>query len=114
MNPVPSLVPDLVRADFHTTWIYVVGPFVSALIGVAFEWILKGKPAAAGSPRERKSLGFRFTRNRNPQRRMAPKRTGQRLQLPTKHFGSRLLQVFINPARSPSESGVTRHYSIRL
>jgi aquaporin Z len=48
MNPVRSLAPDLVRGDFHTTWIYVVGPAVGALIGVAFEWILKGKPTAAG------------------------------------------------------------------
>jgi len=37
-----------VRGDFHATWIYLVGPAVGALIGVAFEWILKGKPTAAG------------------------------------------------------------------
>ncbi len=48
MNPVRSLAPDLVRGDLHTTWIYLVGPAVGALIGVAFEWILKGKPTAAG------------------------------------------------------------------
>jgi len=48
MNPVRSLAPDLVRGDFHTTWIYVVGPLLGALIGVAFERILKGKPTAAG------------------------------------------------------------------
>ena len=48
MNPARSLAPDLVRGDLHTTWIYLVGPAVGALIGVAFEWILKGKPTAAG------------------------------------------------------------------
>jgi len=48
MNPVRSLVPDLVRGDLGTTWVYVVGPVVGALIGVAFEWILKGKATAAG------------------------------------------------------------------
>ena len=48
MNTVRSLAPDLVRGDFHTTWIYVVGPMLGALIGVAFEWILKGKASAAG------------------------------------------------------------------
>ncbi len=48
MNPARSLAPDLMRGDYHTTWIYVVGPLVGALIGVAFEWILKGKPTAAG------------------------------------------------------------------
>ena len=49
MNPVRSLAPDLVRGDFSTTWIYLVGPLVGALIGVGFEWILKGKPTAAGA-----------------------------------------------------------------
>ena len=49
MNPVRSLAPDLVRGDLATTWIYVVGPVLGALIGVAFEWILKGPPTAAGA-----------------------------------------------------------------
>ncbi len=49
MNPVRSLAPDLVRGDLATTWIYVVGPVLGALLGVAFEWILKGKPTTAGS-----------------------------------------------------------------
>ena len=57
MNPVRSLAPDLVRGDFGTTWIYVVGPVVGALIGVAFEWILKGKPTTAGAMRAQGSLG---------------------------------------------------------
>ncbi len=48
MNPVRSLAPDLARGDLQTTWIYVVGPGLGALIGVAFEWILKGRPTAAG------------------------------------------------------------------
>jgi aquaporin Z len=41
MNPVRSLGPDLVRGDLSTTWVYVVGPLLGALIGVAFEWILR-------------------------------------------------------------------------
>ena len=49
MNPVRSFAPDLVRADLSTTWIYVVGPLAGALIGVGFEWVLKGRPTAAGS-----------------------------------------------------------------
>ena len=49
MNPARSLAPDLVRGDFSTTWIYLVGPLVGALIGVGCEWIIKGKPTAAGS-----------------------------------------------------------------
>jgi len=49
MNPARSFAPDLIRGDLGMTWIYVVGPILGALIGVAFEWILKGKPTAAGS-----------------------------------------------------------------
>ncbi|HUW29011.1 MAG TPA: aquaporin [Sulfuriferula sp.] len=58
MNPVRSLAPDLVRGDFGTTWIYVVGPILGALIGVAFEWILKGKPTAAGTLAAEGTLGL--------------------------------------------------------
>jgi aquaporin Z len=49
MNPVRSFAPDLVRGNFGTTWIYVVGPAIGVLIGVIFEWILKGRPTAAGA-----------------------------------------------------------------
>ena len=49
MNPVRSLAPDLVRGDFDTSWIYVIGPILGALVGVFFEWILKGKPTPAGA-----------------------------------------------------------------
>jgi aquaporin Z len=49
MNPVRSLAPDLVRGDLSMTWIYMVGPLLGALIGVAFEWILKGKSTSAGT-----------------------------------------------------------------
>jgi len=49
MNPARSLGPDLVRGDFHTTWIYLLGPLSGAMIGVAFEWILKGPPTAEGT-----------------------------------------------------------------
>lgn len=49
MNPIRSLAPDLIRGNMHTTWIYIVGPLLGALIGVIFEWVLKGKPTTAGS-----------------------------------------------------------------
>ncbi len=49
MNPVRSFAPDLVRLDLSKTWIYVLGPLVGALIGVGFEWVLKGHATAAGS-----------------------------------------------------------------
>jgi aquaporin Z len=32
-----------------TSWIYIAGPIVGAMIAVGFEWILKGKPTAAGT-----------------------------------------------------------------
>jgi aquaporin Z len=49
MNPVRSLAPDLLRGDLAQTWIYVAGPLIGAIIGVVFEWILKGPPTVAGS-----------------------------------------------------------------
>jgi aquaporin Z len=49
MNPVRSLAPDVMRGEFATTWIYVVGPILGAMIGVGVEWILKGKPTTTGT-----------------------------------------------------------------
>jgi aquaporin Z len=49
MNPVRSFAPDLLRDDFTTTWIYIAGPVAGAVIATGFEWILKGKPTAAGT-----------------------------------------------------------------
>ena len=49
MNPARSFSPDLIRGDMSTTWIYVVGPLLGTIIAVGFEWILKGKPTAAGT-----------------------------------------------------------------
>ena len=49
MNPFRSLAPDLFRGDFSTTWIYIAAPLLGALIGVLFEWILKGKPTTFGA-----------------------------------------------------------------
>jgi aquaporin Z len=43
MNPIRSLAPDLVRGDLTHTWIYIAGPLTGAMLGVFFEWILKGK-----------------------------------------------------------------------
>ncbi len=57
MNPVRSLAPDVVLGDFGTTWIYLVGPLIGALIAVGFEWILKGKSSEAGRIAAQGTLG---------------------------------------------------------
>ncbi len=49
MNPVRSFAPDLIRGNMTTTWIFVVGPVLGAIIAVGFEWVLKGNPTAAGT-----------------------------------------------------------------
>jgi aquaporin Z len=49
MNPARSIAPDLIRGDLSTTWIYVVGPIIGAMIAVGFEWILKGNPTTSGT-----------------------------------------------------------------
>jgi aquaporin Z len=56
MNPLRSFAPDLVRGDMSTTWIYLAGPIIGAMIAVGFEWILKGKPTAAGTSAAQGSL----------------------------------------------------------
>ncbi len=57
MNPIRTLAPDLVRGDLSTTWIYVIGPILGALIGVFFEWILKGEATATGALAAQGTLG---------------------------------------------------------
>jgi aquaporin Z len=57
MNPMRSLAPDLMRGDLGTTWIYIVGPLAGAMIGVVFEWVLKGGPTAAGAIAAQGELG---------------------------------------------------------
>jgi aquaporin Z len=49
MNPVRSLAPDLVSGDMKTSWIYIAGPIIGAMIAVGFEWILRGKATVAGT-----------------------------------------------------------------
>lgn len=45
MNPARSIGPDAIWAHYSTTWIYIVGPLLGALVGVALEWALKGEPS---------------------------------------------------------------------
>jgi aquaporin Z len=49
MNPVRSFAPDLLRGNLTSTWIYIVGPVIGAMIAVVFEWILKGRATASGT-----------------------------------------------------------------
>jgi aquaporin Z len=42
MNPARSFGPDLVRWDFSTYWVYLVGPLVGVLLAVAFARVLRG------------------------------------------------------------------------
>ena len=48
MNPGRSLAPMLVGGDLDHYWVYLVGPIVGAMIAVAFEFILRGRPTKAG------------------------------------------------------------------
>jgi len=61
MNPVRSFAPDLVRGDLSTTWVYIVGPLLGALLGVALEAMLVGKPTAAGSVAAQGAVGADHT-----------------------------------------------------
>jgi aquaporin Z len=47
MNPARSIAPDLMRADLSTTWIYVVGPILGAVLAVGLATVLHGRPSDA-------------------------------------------------------------------
>ncbi len=42
MNPVRSLAPDLVGADWTCWWAYIVGPMLGAVFAVGVAWMLRG------------------------------------------------------------------------
>ncbi len=49
MNPARSLGPALMGGRLSDSWIYVAGPLLGTLAGVALEWALKGPPSRAGA-----------------------------------------------------------------
>ena len=49
MNPARSIGPDIIWAHYSSGWIYVAGPLLGAVLGVALEWALKGKPSTAAA-----------------------------------------------------------------
>ena len=57
MNPTRSLAPALIAGNLSGYWIYLVGPIIGAMIAVGFEWILKGRPTAAGAEAAQGVLG---------------------------------------------------------
>jgi MIP family channel proteins len=50
MNPARSLAPALVSGDWTNLWLYIVGPIVGALVGVAIYEALRGPAGHAAGP----------------------------------------------------------------
>jgi aquaporin Z len=60
MNPARSFGPDLVRWDFTSFWLYVVGPVAGALLAVVFSHVLRGPGGDPGGVRAGQgTLGLR-------------------------------------------------------
>jgi aquaporin Z len=51
MNPARSFGPDLVRGDFASYWVYLVGPLAGALLAVLFAYMLRGRGGDIGGRR---------------------------------------------------------------
>ena len=51
MNPARSFGPDLVRGDFTSYWLYIVGPLAGALLAVLFAHVLRGPGGDVGGRR---------------------------------------------------------------
>ena len=51
MNPARSFGPDLLRGDFTSYWVYLVGPLAGALLAVAFAHLLRGPGGDPGGRR---------------------------------------------------------------
>jgi aquaporin Z len=51
MNPARSFGPDLMRGDFTSYWVYVVGPLLGAVIAVALAYVLRGPGGDPGGRR---------------------------------------------------------------
>ena len=65
MNPARSFAPDVLRWDFTSYWVYVVGPLAGALLAVMFANVLRGPGGDPGGVRAGQGiLGLRGQRKR--------------------------------------------------
>jgi aquaporin Z len=65
MNPARSFAPDVLRWDFASFWVYVVGPLAGTLLAVLFAHLLRGPGGDSGGRRAGQgTLGLRAERQR--------------------------------------------------
>jgi aquaporin Z len=65
MNPARSFAPDVLRWDFTSYWLYLVGPLAGAVLAVVFAFALRGPGGDPGGVRAGQGiLGLRARRKR--------------------------------------------------
>jgi aquaporin Z len=67
MNPVRTLGPDIVSADFSDWWVYLVGPAAGMILAVAVAYVLRGPGGGrAGSLAAQGGLNTEISRPAQP------------------------------------------------